>query len=149
MDTTTILIILGIIVLLAALFMRNRVAPRGTYDDPNARSSGSIGGGARAYEDPDVRSGGSFGGGPRAYDDPAATNSGTFGGSSGGGNTANPDTYDEPGVRSGGAFGGTEINQAGVPIGGKASNPTPDREKDPNRPRHDDEDFKSKGSIGG
>ncbi|HBY95027.1 MAG TPA: hypothetical protein DEP84_13890, partial [Chloroflexi bacterium] len=38
--------------------------PPGTYDNPNIRSGGSIGGGfrQREYDAPDIRSGGSFGG---------------------------------------------------------------------------------------
>jgi hypothetical protein len=84
MDTTTLLIIGAIILLVIAFFMRNRVAPRGTYDDPNSRSSGSIGGGTRAYDDPNYNSGGSIGGGEgsggRTYDSPDFNSSGTIGG---------------------------------------------------------------------
>lgn len=64
-DTTTIIVIVAVVVLLGLfLFNRNRPARRGTYDDKNTRSSGSIGGGTRAHDDPEVRSSGSIGGGP-------------------------------------------------------------------------------------
>ena len=72
MDTTT-LIILGVIALLAIyLFNRNRVRPRGTYDDKDYRSSGSIGGGP-AYDDEDYRSSGSIGGQRGTRSTPAST----------------------------------------------------------------------------
>lgn len=80
MDTTW-LIILGIIALVALyLYNRNRTPPRGTYDDKNYRSGGSIGGGPGAYDDPDVRSGGSIGSGQSAYDSRDHESSGTIGG---------------------------------------------------------------------
>ena len=80
MDTTT-LIILGVIVLLAIyLFNRNRVRPRGTYDNEDYRSSGSIGGGP-AYDDEDYRSSGSIGGSSqRDYDSPDFDSGGSIGG---------------------------------------------------------------------
>lgn len=82
MDSTTMLII-GAIVVLAAIYLYNRSRPatRGTYDDKNPRSSGSIGGGTRAYDDENVRSSGSIGGSKvKAYDSPDHKSSGSIGG---------------------------------------------------------------------
>lgn len=85
MDTTTILIIIAVIALIAFwLYNRNKPAPHGTYNDPDVRSSGSIGGGTRSYDDPDVRSSGSIGGGTRSHDSPKHSSGGSIGGSSGG-----------------------------------------------------------------
>jgi hypothetical protein len=79
-DTTTIIIIIGVIALVAIyLFRRSRPAPHGTYDDKNVRSSGSIGGGTRAYDDPNTRSSGSIGGRDRGYDSPDHESSGSIG----------------------------------------------------------------------
>ena len=81
MDFTTILIIVAVIALAALYFYnRSRPAPRGTYDDKEVRSSGSIGGGTRAYDDEEVRSSGSIGGGTRAYDTPEHASRGSIGG---------------------------------------------------------------------
>jgi len=81
MDTTTIIVIIAIIALIGFyLYNRNRPAPRGTYDDKNTRSSGSIGGGTRAHDDPNVRSSGSIGGGTRGYDSPQHSSGGSIGG---------------------------------------------------------------------
>jgi len=83
MDSTTIGIIVLVIVAIAFfIFRRSQPVPHGTYDDPDVRSSGSIGGGTRAYDDPDVRSSGSIGGGPRAYDSPEVKSEGSIGGRS-------------------------------------------------------------------
>jgi hypothetical protein len=83
MDSTTIGIIVLVIAAIAFyIYRRSRPAPQGTYDDPDVRSSGSIGGGTRAYDDPDVRSSGSIGGGPRAYDSPEVKSGGSIGGRS-------------------------------------------------------------------
>jgi hypothetical protein len=82
MDSTTMLII-GAIVVLAAVYLYNRSRPaaRGTYDDKNVRSSGSIGGGTRAYDDESVRSSGSIGGSKvKAYDSPEHSSRGSIGG---------------------------------------------------------------------
>jgi hypothetical protein len=80
MDTTTIIIIAIVVVLVAMfLFRRSRPAPRGTYDDENVRSSGSIGGGTRAYDDPTTRSSGSIAGNDRGYDSPDHESSGSIG----------------------------------------------------------------------
>ncbi len=82
MDSTTMLII-GAIVVLAAVYLYNRSRPaaRGTYDDKNVRSSGSIGGGTRAYDDESVRSSGSIGGSKvKAYDSPDHSSRGSIGG---------------------------------------------------------------------
>ncbi len=81
MDTTTIIIIVAVIALIAFyLYNRSKPAPRGTYDDKDVRSSGSIGGGTRAHDDPNVRSSGSIGGGARAHDAPEHTSGGSIGG---------------------------------------------------------------------
>ncbi len=81
MNTTTIVIIVAAIALIAFyLYNRSKPAPRGTYDDKNVRSSGSIGGGTRAHDAPDVRSSGSIGGGTRANDSSAHTSGGSIGG---------------------------------------------------------------------
>jgi hypothetical protein len=83
MDGMTIGIIVLVIAAIAFyIYQRSRPAPRGTYDDPKVRSSGSIGGGTRAYDDKDVRSSGSIGGGPRAYDTPEHRSEGTIAGQS-------------------------------------------------------------------
>ncbi len=81
MNTTTIVIIVAIIALIAFyLYNRSKPAPRGTYNDKNTRSSGSIGGGTRAHDDPNVRSSGSIGGGTRSYDSPVHSSGGSIGG---------------------------------------------------------------------
>lgn len=81
METTTIVIIVAIIALIAFyLYNRNKPAPRGTYDDKDLRSNGSIGGGTRAHDDANVRSSGSIGGGTRAYDSPDQSSGGSIGG---------------------------------------------------------------------
>lgn len=87
MDTTTIIVIVAVLALVGFyLYNRSRPAPRGTYDDKDTRSSGSIGGGTRAHDDPNVRSSGSIGGGTRANNSPAHSS----GGSIGGGPTSRP-----------------------------------------------------------
>ena len=59
-------IVLAVIVLLVLYFYnRSRPAARGTYNDPNVSSSGSIGGGPRAHDDPNFQSSGSIGGSHR------------------------------------------------------------------------------------
>ncbi len=96
MDTTTIIVILAVVVLLGLfLFNRNRPARRGTYDDKNTRSSGSIGGGARAHDDAEVRSSGSIGGGTRGNNSPQHSS----GGSIGGGPVSRPPREDTPVAR--------------------------------------------------
>jgi hypothetical protein len=97
---TIILIILGILVMVW-LFSRNRgrVQPPGTYDDPNYRSSGNIGGQQPTYDDPDFRSGGSIGGQQRTndYDIPDRSGSNRLGGP-----LNNPNTYQsQPRTQSG------------------------------------------------
>ncbi|CAN5788284.1 hypothetical protein BH10CHL1_BH10CHL1_11410 [soil metagenome] len=90
MNSTTIWIILGVVALVALyLYNRSRPAARGTYDDPNARSSGSIGGGTRANDDPNVTSRGSIGG--RSTDTTKDE-------------TVKP-AHDDPNFKSGGSFG--------------------------------------------
>lgn len=81
MDTTTIIVIIAVLALLGFyLYNRSRPAPRGTYDDKNTRSSGSIGGGTRAHDDPNVRSSGSIGGGTRGHNSPQHSSGGSIGG---------------------------------------------------------------------
>ncbi|MDQ4077094.1 MAG: hypothetical protein M3220_12700 [Chloroflexota bacterium] len=147
-----ILFCLGALVLVAvvALFAymrRNRPAPRGTYDDPDTRSGGSIGGrpgrpGQRAHDDPDIRSGGSFG-----------TTRGREGAR----------THDDPDIRSGGSFGGDEASRRGSdnrnrtarssssepPAGRSSAEPGRSSSRDREGPRRDDPDIKSGGSFGG
>ena len=97
MDTTTIIVIVAVVVLVGLfLFNRNRPARRGTYDDKNTRSSGSIGGGSRAHDDPEVRSSGSIGGGTRGNNSPQHSS----GGSIGGGPVSRPPREDSPAARS-------------------------------------------------
>lgn len=81
MDTTTMIVIVAVVVLVGLFLLnRNRPAARGTYDDKNTRSSGSIGGGTRANDDPDVRSSGSIGGGTRSHNSPDHSSGGSIGG---------------------------------------------------------------------
>ena len=81
MDATTIMLIVVAVILLIGwyFFNRNRVAPRGTYDDENYRSGGSIGGGQRTYDDPDFRSSGTIGGGGPSYDASETESRGSIG----------------------------------------------------------------------
>lgn len=83
MSSDLLWIILGLAIIIAFIwYMRNRgPAPRGTYDDPDVRSGGSIGGGDKSYDDEDVHSGGSIGGDEdKAYDDPDYRSGGSIGG---------------------------------------------------------------------
>lgn len=122
MDSTTIWIIIAVVALLALfLYNRNRPAPRGTYDDRHARSSGSIGGGDRAYDDPGHRSSGSIGGDQRGYDAPEQESRGSIGGSD---------------------------NQHSA-LNERHDDTDTTRERIGSQRQHDDERFKSKGSIGG
>ncbi|MBE7550246.1 MAG: hypothetical protein HS126_04110 [Anaerolineales bacterium] len=102
MDSTTLLMIIGFIILLAVMyfFNRNRVARPGTYDDENYRSGGSIGGGQRTYDDPDYRSSGSIGGSGTS----SARSSGV--GSSSPKTTPKTRAYDDENYKSGGSIGG-------------------------------------------
>lgn len=78
-----ILIVLAVVALAAVIwYQRRQPRPRGTYDDKDVRSSGSIGGSkTRAYDDEDVRSSGSIGGARKgAYDDDETTSGGSIGG---------------------------------------------------------------------
>jgi hypothetical protein len=116
MDTTT-LIILGIIVLLGIyLYNRNRVKPRGTYDDKNFRSGGSIGGNP-AHDDKNFRSGGSIGGSSKtAHDSPDFKSGGSIAGQKR--TVSNPSSattergpekprHDSRDFKSGGSIGGS------------------------------------------
>lgn len=134
MDTTTMIVIIGIVALLALFFYnRSRPAPRGTYDDEHARSTGSIGGGNRAYDDPAHRSSGSIGGGTRAYDTPEQSSSGSIG-------NRNSATERERRL---------EHEHA---VDRNAHNGDEDAEivrLRTQKAKHDDERFRSKGTIGG
>lgn len=124
MDSTTIIIVIIIVALLALyLFRRSRPAPRGTYDDENVRSSGSIGGGTRAYDDPEHRSSGSIGGGQRGYDSPERESRGSIGGSPA---RRNADRESRAAERT-----------------------DSEEESERARPKKDDDRFKSGGSFGG
>ncbi len=76
--------ILLVVIALAAIiwYQRRQPRPRGTYDDKDVRSSGSIGGSrSRAYDDDEVRSSGSIGGSRQgAYDDDETKSGGSIGG---------------------------------------------------------------------
>ena len=127
MDSTALWIIIAVVAILAFFFYnRSRPAPPGTYNDPNRRSSGSIGGGNRAYDDPNRRSRGSIGGGNRAYDAPEHESRGSIGGS--------PNRHNDPDEQH------DERHHDDRDI---------TRERIGSQRKHDDERFKSKGSIGG
>lgn len=131
MDSTTIWIIIAVVALLALFFYnRSRPAPRGTYDDKNVRSSGSIGGGTHAYDDPAYRSSGSIGGGQGGYDAPAQKSSGSIGESSN--HRLDPDTPSD------------RLESERVREPNEAT-----RARIASERQHDDDHFKSKGSIGG
>jgi hypothetical protein len=148
MDTSTIIIIVLVLAAIAYfVFRRGRPAPRGTYDDPKVRSSGSIGGGPRAHDDPKVRSGGSIGGGPRTYDAPETRSEGSIGNQSTASRTARPDpersTRPDP-ERSGAdriaarrSAAAIENNEDGF-----------EDENDPTDPTYNDRKLKSGGSFG-
>jgi len=94
MNSTTLWIILAVVAVVALyLYNRNRPAPRGTYNDPNFNSSGSIGGGPRAHDDPNFRSSGSIGG-SSTQNSSTQTNA----------EPAKP-AYDDKNFKSGGSFG--------------------------------------------
>jgi hypothetical protein len=130
-DTTTIIIIVGVIALVALyLFRRSRPAPRGTYDDKNVRSSGSIGGGTRAYDDPNTRSSGSIGGRDRGYDSPDHESGGSIGAANRERRLDRDELDDERGDERSAR--------------GERTRRTPRTEE----PKHDDDRFKSGGSFG-
>ena len=172
MDTTTIIVIVAVVVLIGLfLYNRNRPARRGTYDDKNTRSSGSIGSGTRAHDDPEVRSGGSIGGGARGHNSPQHSS----GGSIGGGPVSRPVREDTPVTRTQPNtredFDRVDRNTRDLnePIHDNGVRTLPDLDisgDHPNRDlnhndddrlvreraarqRKDSEDFKSGGSIGG
>jgi len=140
MDTTTIIIIAVVALVALFLYNRSRPAARGTYDDKNVRSSGSIGDGTRAYDDEKVRSSGSIGGGTRAYDAPEVTSSGSIGGS--------------PSARAERVEHETSINKPNsedkfTNDSAPRLNENLTRDHAKKVHKNDDERFKSKGSIGG
>lgn len=142
------LCMLGVLLLVmfvaSRFFGGRRNEPAGTYDDPNTRSGGSIGGsggqpGQRTYDDPNVQSGGSFGGsrgapGQSTFDDPDVQSGGSFGG--GGQQTS--------GSRRQGLFGGRSVGRAAP----KAQKPSKPSSRGRNRPSNDDPNIKSGGSFG-
>jgi hypothetical protein len=104
MDLTTLILIIVIVALVGYFMNRNRTIARGTerptYDDPNYRSGGSIGGGSTAqptYDDPDYRSSGSIGGSPSAGTSHRKSDTG--------GASAQSPRNDDPDYRSGGSIG--------------------------------------------
>jgi len=79
----TLWIVLGLVAVAAFIwYMQNRgPAPRGTYDEEDVRSGGSIGGEDKSYDDEDVSSGGSIGGDrDKTYDDEEHRSGGSIGG---------------------------------------------------------------------
>lgn len=146
-DSSTIWIIVAVVALLALYFYnRSRPAPRGSYDDKNTRSSGSIGGGDRAYNDAAHRSSGSIGGGQRGYDTPEHESRGSIGGG-----PATPRTTTAP--ANGNRTVERELNR-GIDLGNplertnQAHTTAPHTNANDER-QPDDERFRSKGSIGG
>jgi len=135
MDWSTILIIVVIAAIAYYLFNRNRSAPRGTYNDPNVSSSGSIGGGARAHDDEDVRSSGSIGGGARAYDKDDHESRGSIGGSSE--------------TRRGEHRTVADPSKGDYTHADRDQHNEYDRVQDRRTRTHDDDDVRSSGSIGG
>jgi hypothetical protein len=156
MDSTTMWIIIGVVALLALFFYnRNRPAPRGTYDDKNVRSSGSIGGGTRAYDDPAHRSSGSIGGAQSGYDSPEHQSSGSIGGAPNRveqGNRVEQERRNERDVTPDRPLKRLDLNND---LDDDDNNNRSARDTDSVRERRDntrtidDERFKSKGSIGG
>jgi hypothetical protein len=147
-----LLLIIGLAV--AAFMRRNRSAPQGTYDDPNTRSGGSIGGsrgqpGQRAHDDPNIRSGGSIGapGGQeraRTYDDPNVKSGGSIGGAGARGRASGSSPSTSASTAPSGSTGSaTSRNSAG------SSQPSSSGPENRERPRHDDPDVRSGGSFGG
>ena len=142
MDTTTIIVIVAVVALLALfLYNRSRPAAHGTYDDKNVRSSGSIGGGTRAYDDENVRSSGSIGGGTRAYDTPSTHSGGSIGGG--------PSTPVEPEPRVSNRTTTNNLATDRAPQSSERVNEKLTREHAEKAQQNDDERFKSKGSFGG
>jgi hypothetical protein len=123
MDTTTLLIVVGIVLLVMFLLNRSRAGVGGPplrgderprYDDPDYTSTGSIGGGSPAgssqvYNDPDYTSAGSIGGGTLeersvgASEPPLRERSV---GESTESSSSSDRTHDDPNYRSGGSIGG-------------------------------------------
>jgi hypothetical protein len=135
MDWSTILIIVVIAAIAYYLFSRNRSAPRGTYNDPNVSSSGSIGGGPRAHDDRDLRSSGSIGGGARAYDKDDHKSSGSIGGS--------------PETRRGEHRTVADPSKGDYTHADRDQHNEYDRVQDRRTRNQDDDDVRSGGSIGG
>lgn len=136
MDSTTIIIIAVVALVALFLYNRSRSAPRGTYDDKSTRSSGSIGGGTRAYDDKSTRSSGSIGGGTRSNDSPVHKSSGSIGGA-----VSNRSEHER------GIDRNTTLDRLDEDREQSATDTG--RDHTDNERRHNDERFKSKGSIGG
>ena len=157
LDSSTIWIIIAVVALLALYFYnRSRPAPRGTYDDKDTRSSGSIGGGSRAYDDPDQRSSGSIGGGQRSYDAPNQESRGSIGGSTTSQRTTNQVNSDRTIERD--VDRDLDRDARGIDRNGPLERLPDERiqpvketahNQDGSQRGHDDDRFKSKGSIGG
>jgi len=143
MDSTTMWIIIAVVALLALFFYnRSRPAPRGTYDDKNVRSSGSIGGGTRAYDDPAHRSSGSIGGEQSGYDSPEHKSSGSIGGA--------PSRVEQEPRNERDTSPDRTLKRLDNGDDNRSSRDTESvRERRENTRTVDDERFKSKGSIGG
>lgn len=170
-DSSTIWIIVAVVALLALYFYnRSRPAPRGTYDDQHTRSSGSIGGGQRAHDDPAHRSSGSIGGGQRGYDAPEHESRGSIGGSTtqtqhstnamNGERTVERDLNRDLNRDLERDFDrGIDHNSPNSPLerladerthqGNAATHNPLDSDQQPGERQHNDDRFKSKGSIGG
>lgn len=157
LDSSTIWIIIAVVALLALYFYnRSRPAPRGTYDDKQVRSSGSIGGGNRAYDDPDQRSSGSIGGGQCGYDAPDQESRGSIGGSPTSQRTTSQVNNDRTIERD--LNRDLERDSRAIDrdsplerLADERAQPAKEiaHNQDGSQRQHDDERFKSKGSMGG
>jgi hypothetical protein len=132
--STTLILIVAVALLALFLYNRRRPAPRGTYNDRDVQSSGSIGGGPKAYDKPEVESSGSIGGGPRAHDDAEHKSSGSIGGATP--RRGERRTVADP---SKGDYTHAERDQ----------HDEYDRVQERRTRTHDDDDLKSGGSFGG
>lgn len=153
MDTNTILLIVGLLVVLwlASRFF-NRQPTNPTYDDKNTRSGGSLGGdrgqpAQRTHDDANIESGGSFGGRsgqvtPRTHDDPNTRSGGSFGGTN--------VRSEEPQERSGGRNPFSERSQGDdAPTAEELRSRRSTPAAAPRRNDNDDPNTRSGGSFGG
>jgi hypothetical protein len=135
MDWSTILIIVVIAAIAYYFFSRNRAVPRGTYNDPDVSSSGSIGGGPSAHDDRELHSSGSIGGGARAYDQDEHESRGSIGGS--------------PETRRGEHRTVADPTKGDYTHADRDQHDEYDRVQDRRARVQDDDDVRSSGSIGG